>query len=111
MTESRAVGRGAREAARACDLDARTRQHAARESRRCRDRSERRTAPSRSTARPPDGGSPRDLPLYLGRVGSSSYLRERVVFRDPDHKVGFYEDRRWTERPEAYVQRARERRL
>lgn len=55
--------------------------------------------------------APRDLALYLGRVGSSSHLRERVVFRDADHEVGFYEDRRWTERPEVYVQRALERAL
>lgn len=44
--------------------------------------------------------------LKLGRVTSASYLRERLVFRDSAYELGFYEDRRWTEKPEAYLRRA-----
>jgi hypothetical protein len=46
--------------------------------------------------------------LRLGRIGGSSYLKERMAFRDADHEFGFYEDRRWTERPEVYLERALE---
>lgn len=46
------------------------------------------------------------LPLELGRVRAGSQLREKIVFRDARWEVGFYEDRRWTERPEEYVRRA-----
>ena len=53
----------------------------------------------------PDGSK---LSLRLGRVGGSSYLKERMVYRDSNHEFGFYEDRRWTERPEVYLQRALE---
>jgi len=31
-----------------------------------------------------------------------------MVYRDSSHEFGFYEDRRWTERPEVYLQRALE---
>ena len=48
------------------------------------------------------------LTLHLGRVGAGSYLKERIVHRDSDHELGFYENRRWTERPETYLQRALE---
>lgn len=48
------------------------------------------------------------LSLRLGRVGGGSYLKERMVYRDSSHEFGFYEDRRWTERPEVYLQRALE---
>jgi hypothetical protein len=51
------------------------------------------------------------LALRLGRIGGGSYLKERIVFRDAEHELGFYEDRRWTERPEVYLQRALERAL
>jgi cholesterol transport system auxiliary component len=49
--------------------------------------------------------------LRLGRVTAAGHLRERIAFRDGPHELGFYEDRRWTERPEAYVRRELERRL
>ena len=51
------------------------------------------------------------LSLRIGRVGGGSYLKERMAYRDSDHEFGFYEDRRWTERPEVYLQRAIERSL
>ncbi|HEX7480886.1 MAG TPA: ABC-type transport auxiliary lipoprotein family protein [Polyangiales bacterium] len=49
--------------------------------------------------------------LRLGSVRGSSQLRERIVFRDSAHERGYYEDRRWTERPEAYLRRALARAL
>lgn len=49
--------------------------------------------------------------LKLGRVTSASYLGERLVFRDSAYELGFYEERRWTEKPEAYFRRALSRAL
>jgi len=49
--------------------------------------------------------------LKLGRVTSASFLGERLVFRDSPYELGFYEDRRWTEKPEAYFRRALSRAL
>jgi cholesterol transport system auxiliary component len=49
--------------------------------------------------------------LRLGRVMGGSQLRERIMFRDSAHGLGYYEDRRWTERPEAYLRRALARTL
>lgn len=60
-----------------------------------------RTAPPQ-----PSVASATPLQLHLGRVAAASYLRERIAFRDSDYEVGFYDDLRWTERPEAYVRRA-----
>jgi cholesterol transport system auxiliary component len=44
--------------------------------------------------------------LRLGRVTAASYLGERIVFRDSNYELGYYEERRWTERPEAFLRRA-----
>lgn len=59
-----------------------------------------------TSARPPSdptkGGA---LGLELGRVSSSSHIREKMAFRDASWEIGYYEDRRWTERPEAFVRR------
>ena len=49
--------------------------------------------------------------LRLAAVWASSQLRERIMFRDSAHELGYYEDRRWTERPEAYLRRALARTL
>jgi cholesterol transport system auxiliary component len=49
--------------------------------------------------------------LRLGRIDSADYLREYMAYRDSELEVGFYEDRRWTERPEAYLRRALEQAL
>jgi cholesterol transport system auxiliary component len=49
--------------------------------------------------------------LRLGRVTASSHLGERVVYRDSSHEIGYYEDRRWSERPDVYLRRALSRRL
>lgn len=63
---------------------------------------------ARQTASTPSGESRQ---LRLGRITSSAYLRERMVYRDPSGRVGYYEERRWTERPEAYLRRALSRAL
>jgi cholesterol transport system auxiliary component len=52
----------------------------------------------------PDGARA-SRPLLLGRVTSGSNLRERIAFRNAAHEIGYYEDLRWTERPETYVRR------
>ena len=46
-------------------------------------------------------------PLYvrLGRVASGPSLRERIVYRNTAYELGYYDDFRWTERPENYVRR------
>lgn len=49
--------------------------------------------------------------LRLGRIEASPHLRERMVYRTSELEVGYYENRRWTERPEAYVRRALSRSL
>src|SRR5579859_2713520 len=51
------------------------------------------------------------LELRLGRVNAGSYLRDKIVFRNSAYEVGYYEERRWTEKPEAYVRRALARAL
>ena len=53
-----------------------------------------RTAASRGT-----------LELRLGRVSSGPSLRERIAYRDAAYELGYYDDLRWTERPETYVRR------
>ena len=49
--------------------------------------------------------------LRLGQVSSASHLDERIAYRVGGSEMGFYEDRRWTESPEAYLRRALERDL
>ena len=48
-----------------------------------------------------------NLPLQvrLGRVTSGPNLRERIAYRNTAYELGYYEDLRWTERPETYVRR------
>ena len=47
-----------------------------------------------------------DLRLRLGRVSSGSSLRERIAYRNAAYERGYYEELRWTDRPEIYVRRA-----
>ncbi len=47
--------------------------------------------------------------LRLGRVTSGLHLRERIAYRTAAHEIGYYEDRRWTERPDVFVRRELER--
>lgn len=49
--------------------------------------------------------------LRLGRVTSAAFLRSRIVFRSSASELAEYDDRRWTEDPEAYVRRALARTL
>jgi ABC-type uncharacterized transport system auxiliary subunit len=49
--------------------------------------------------------------LRLGRVVGGPDLGEEIAWRDSPLEVGFYDDNRWTERPEAYVARALNRAL
>jgi cholesterol transport system auxiliary component len=64
-------------------------------------------ASSRVAAPAPASG----LELRLGRITAAPYLGERIVFRDSRYELGFYEERRWTERPESYLRRALSRAL
>jgi len=64
-------------------------------------------APSRASASTAASG----LELRLGRITAAPYLGERIVFRDSIYELGFYEERRWTERPESYLRRALSRAL
>jgi len=50
--------------------------------------------------------SPNDaVEVRLGRVSSGPNLRERIAYRDAAYELGYYEDWRWTERPETFVRR------
>jgi cholesterol transport system auxiliary component len=49
--------------------------------------------------------------LRLGHIESAPHLDERIVFRDSDYELGYYEERRWTEGPEQYLKRRLERAL
>jgi cholesterol transport system auxiliary component len=49
--------------------------------------------------------------LRLGHVVGATHLRELIAFHVAEHELGFYEQRRWTERPESFVRRALSRAL
>jgi ABC-type uncharacterized transport system auxiliary subunit len=51
------------------------------------------------------------VPVRLGPVRSSSYRRDRIVWRASEVELGLYEDRRWTDLPSHYVERALAREL
>lgn len=58
-------------------------------------------------AHPPTAHAPDGAPeLRLGRVSSGPNLRDRIAFRDAAYELGYYENWRWTERPETFVRRA-----
>jgi cholesterol transport system auxiliary component len=48
----------------------------------------------------------RGCELHLGRVAAGADLGLRIAYGDGLYQVGYYEGRRWTERPEQYVRRA-----
>lgn len=61
---------------------------------------------SAEASTPPAAPAPNNaLAVRLGRVTSGPNLRERIAFRDAAYELGYYEDRRWTERPETFVRR------
>jgi cholesterol transport system auxiliary component len=43
--------------------------------------------------------------LRLGHINGASHLDERLIFRDSDYELGYYEERRWTEEPAEYLRR------
>lgn len=49
--------------------------------------------------------------LRMGRVNAASYVKDRIAFRDKNFEVGYYDELRWTEKPEAYLKRALRRAL
>jgi ABC-type uncharacterized transport system auxiliary subunit len=63
----------------------------------------------------PDVPAPRDaygpVRVRLGVVRSPIYLRESITWRRSEVEYGFYEQRRWTELPSTYVERALHREL
>ena len=61
-----------------------------------------------ATSTPPVASGPE---LALGRVSAASYLGERIVYRESNHELSFYDERRWSEKPEAYLRRALARTL
>jgi len=62
----------------------------------------------RTTRSPKAAGS---FELRLGQVSAASHLDERIAFRVGGAEMGFYDNQRWTENPEAYLRRALERDL
>jgi len=55
--------------------------------------------------------APDGLELRLGQVSAASHLDERIAYRVGGTEMGFYEARRWSDNPEAYLRRALERDL
>lgn len=49
--------------------------------------------------------------LRLDRVRSSSHLGEAIAYRTGQYELGYYEGERWTEKPEAFLERGLERAL
>ncbi|MDB4969041.1 MAG: uncharacterized protein JWN44_4730 [Myxococcales bacterium] len=48
----------------------------------------------------------RGLELRIGRVNAASNIKDRIAFRDDSHEIGYYEELRWSEKPESYLRRA-----
>lgn len=49
--------------------------------------------------------------LRMGSIKAGPHLRERMAYRTSEQEVAYYNERRWTERPEAYLRRALSRSL
>ena len=58
------------------------------------------------SAEAPSGGE--GIPLRLRPVRGTPLLRERIVWRASSVEYGLYDQRRWTELPASYVERALE---
>lgn len=69
------------------------------------------TSASQVTEMGPPQNRPPAPKLKIGRVTSGIQLRERIVHRDAAFEAGFYEEHRWTERPEEFVRRSLSRTL
>jgi cholesterol transport system auxiliary component len=59
----------------------------------------------------PSGHPAQPLELRLGRVEASDYLSEEIAFRNGRHELEYYEEQRWTEKPQEYLRRALARSL
>jgi ABC-type uncharacterized transport system auxiliary subunit len=70
------------------------------------------TADAATASRIP-GGAARatNVSLRLERVRSSSHLGESIAYRTGPYELGYYDEERWTEKPEAYLERGLERAL
>lgn len=58
------------------------------------------------TAAPAASAAGQKLRLRLGRITAWSHLRERIVTRTSARELSYSETKRWTERPELYLQRS-----
>ncbi|MGA3121857.1 MAG: ABC-type transport auxiliary lipoprotein family protein [Polyangiaceae bacterium] len=58
-----------------------------------------------SVATPAEPVAPSGLELRLGRVSAAAYIKDEIVFRNSIYEIGYYEGRRWTDKPESYVRR------
>jgi cholesterol transport system auxiliary component len=58
------------------------------------------------SAESPRAAPARPLELRIGRITAAADLKENMAFRDGTHEVGYYDERLWTERPDAYLARA-----
>jgi len=57
---------------------------------------------------PPAPAGTSTAAVRLQTVNGTPFLRERIVWRSSDVEYGLYEQRRWSELPASYVQRALE---
>jgi ABC-type uncharacterized transport system auxiliary subunit len=60
---------------------------------------------------PPSNADGAPAPVDLASVRAPLHLREQIAWRRSDVEYGFYEQRRWTELPSTYVERALSREL
>lgn len=60
---------------------------------------------------PPSSADGAPAAVDLGSVRAPLHLREQIAWRRSDVEYGFYEQRRWTELPSTYVERALSREL
>jgi cholesterol transport system auxiliary component len=51
------------------------------------------------------------LELRIGRIDAGQHLDEEIAFRNGPHELEYYDDRRWTEKPQEYLRRALNRAL
>ncbi len=57
------------------------------------------------------GGAQLGKSLRIGHVTGASHLREKIAYHASERELGFYDKRRWTERPETYLRRVLSREL
>jgi ABC-type uncharacterized transport system auxiliary subunit len=67
------------------------------------------SADTAETQRLPSQAPGTVVSLRLERVRSSAHLGESIAYRTGVHEVGYYDQERWTERPEAFLERGLER--